>query len=173
MKLVQARIAKNRANPVWALCEARWHALVADAQHITARQGGQAGSRYERIAAQEVVKLAANVEPSAVMESTFAMFLLEDHQPRRFRSDASFRSQLVRRLRGLSEVNAGVWLNPATGRSKRAYRELAPRAVMIIAAWIIEAFGGLGIHLAKLEQEERTARQQRINDYSAAVAQLS
>lgn len=173
VKLVRTRITKNETNTVWDLCEARWRALALHAQHlIAARKAGQAGSRYERIAAQEIVKLASTVEASAVMETTFAMFLLEDQQPRRFRSDASFRSQLVRRLRGLSEVNAGVWFSPATGKTKRAYRDLAPRAVMIMAAWVIEALGGVGRHLAKLEQDERIARQQRVNEYFEAVAQL-
>ncbi|WP_151005925.1 hypothetical protein [Methylobacterium soli] len=131
MKLVQARIEKNQGNPAWDLCEARWCALVSHAQRlVTARHAGQAGSRFERIAAQEIVKLAANVEASVVMETTFAMFLLENEQPRRFRSDASFRFQLVRRLRGLSEVNAGVWFNAATGKTKRAYRELAPSRLL-------------------------------------------
>ncbi|GJE46525.1 hypothetical protein AEGHOMDF_5731 [Methylobacterium soli] len=43
---------------------------------------------------------------------------------------------------------------------------------MIIAAWVIEALGGVGLHLAKLEQDERNTRQQKVNEYFKAVAQL-
>jgi hypothetical protein len=101
-----------------------------------------AGNSSERIAAREVVKLAEHVEPREVVETVLAMFLLEQDQPRRFRSDPAFRTQLVRRTRGLSEVNAGTWYDAATGKTKRAYKELAPRANAVLGQWLAELFGG-------------------------------
>ncbi|WP_336489306.1 hypothetical protein [Methylobacterium nigriterrae] len=138
--------------------------MVERARHtLTALQRGQAGYRHERIAAQEMVKLADQVEAAQVVETTFALFLLEDRQPRRFRSDQAFRFQLVRRLRGLTDLNAGVWFNHKTGRTHRAYRELPPRAVATFAQWVVEAIGGIGLYLAKLEREQEEAKQQRMN----------
>ncbi|WP_244424626.1 hypothetical protein [Methylobacterium nodulans] len=139
---------------------------------VAAYRGGQASYRHERIAAEEVVKLSANVEAREVIETTFAMFLLEDHQPRRFRSDGAFRFQLARRLRGLTETNSGTWVDPSTGRTKRAYHELSPRACEVFSRWVIKALGGVGAHLAKLERDEEEERQRRVNDMHEATAAL-
>jgi hypothetical protein len=124
---------------------------------------GKAGYRHERIAAHEVVKLADHVDATEVVKLAISAFLLEDHQPRRFRSDRAFRFQLVRRLRGLTDVNAGSWFNHRTGKTHRAYRDLTPRAVLTIAGWVIEALGGVALYLAKLERQEEEARLQRAN----------
>lgn len=173
LKLVRARIAKNERSPLWAECEARWDAVVERARHtLNALERGQAGYRHERIAAQEMVKLADHVEATQVVETTFALFLLEDCQPRRFRSDQAFRFQLVRRLRGLTDLNAGVWFNHKTGRTHRAYRELAPRAVATFAKWVVEALGGIGLYLARLEREQEEARQRSANALAGALEAL-
>ena len=173
LELVRGRIAKNETSPLWAECEVRWNAVVDHARRtLTAFHRGQAGFRYERIAAQEVLKLADHVEAAQVIETTFAVFLLEDRQPRRFRSDQAFRFQLVRRLRGLTDVNAGSWFNHKTGRTHRAYRELTPRAVTTIAEWVVEALGGIALYLAKIERDQEEARQQRINVLAGALEAL-
>ena len=173
LKLVQARIARNEGSPLWAECEARWNAVLEHARRVLAAfQRGQAGYRCERIAAQEVVKLAENVEPSKVVHTTFAMFLLADRQPRRFRSDQAFRFQLARRLRGLTDLNAGTWYNHKTGNTHKAYQELTPRAVIVFAQWVADALGGVGLHLAKLEREQEEAKQQRRETLHVAMEAL-
>ncbi|KMO44876.1 hypothetical protein VQ03_00815 [Methylobacterium tarhaniae] len=162
LKLVRARIARNEASPLWAECEARWNAVLEHARRVLAAfQRCQAGYRPERIASQEVVKLAESVEPSKVVETTLAVFLLQEQQPRRFRSDKAFRFQLVRRLRGLTDLNAGSWYNHKTGKTHRAYRELTPRAVTAFAQWIIEALGGVALYLAGLERKQEQERQEQ------------
>lgn len=164
VKRVSLRIAKNEDSPVWSECTTRWHTVVDHARGILAHaQQGKAGYRHERIAAHEVVKLADHVDATEVVKLAISAFLLEDNQPRRFRSDRAFRFQLVRRLRGLTDVNAGSWLNHRTGKTHRAYRDLTPRAVLTFAGWIIEALGGVALYLAKLERQEVEAQQQRSN----------
>jgi hypothetical protein len=96
--------------------------------------------------------LADHVEAREVIETALAMYLLESYDPRQFRSDAAFRTQLVRRLRGLTEANAGVWYDRSTGKTKRAYRELPPRSVACMADWLVTAFGVVGIYIARLER---------------------
>ncbi|ACA20669.1 hypothetical protein M446_6406 [Methylobacterium sp. 4-46] len=173
LKRVRKRIKKNSDNPLWAHCEDLWNELVSHAKGIvTTYRGGQPTYRHERIAADEVVKLFAHVESREVIETVFAMFLLEDHQPRRFRSDGAFRFQLVRRLRGLTETNAGTWVDPSTGRTKRAYHELSPRAAEVFARWVMKALGGVGAYLAKLERDEEDERQRRVNDMHEAMSAL-
>ncbi|KQO74524.1 hypothetical protein ASF20_04575 [Methylobacterium sp. Leaf88] len=173
LKLVRARIARNETSPLWAECEARWNAVLEHARRVLAAfQRGQAGYRPDRIAAQEVVQLASNVEPLRVLDTTFAMFLLQDRQPRQFRSDAAFRFQLVRRLRGLTELNAGSWYNHKTGKTHKAYRELTPRAVMVFGQWVADALGGVGLYLAKLEREQEEAKQQQMRSLAGALEAL-
>jgi hypothetical protein len=62
---------------------------------------------WKRTAAFELVKLSNAVEARAVLKTVLAMFLMQDQEPRKFRSDNAFLTQMVRRVRGLTKVNAG------------------------------------------------------------------
>lgn len=162
VRAVRQRIRRNLDSPVWEGAEASWLAVIDQAEVILdGFSAGRAGSRYERIAAQQVVKLADAVPPREVIEAVFAMFLTLEQQPQRFCSDTAFRTQMTRRVRGLTETNAGEWLDLSTGRRKLAYRELPPKATAILATWIVGALGGLGVHLGKLESRQRHDHQQR------------
>ncbi|WP_245500971.1 hypothetical protein [Lichenibacterium minor] len=129
--------------------------MVGHARAVLARQG--AGSAYARQAASETVKLAEAVEAREIMATAFAVYLMADQQPRRFLSDTAFRVQLVRRLRGLTEANAGTWFDHKTGRTKRVYRELPPQAAGVMGEWIAKAFGAVGLFLARMDREQREA----------------
>jgi hypothetical protein len=129
--------------------------------------------QYERIAAQGVMKLADAVPPREIVETTLALFVMQELQPRSFRSDRAFRTQLVRRVRGLTDVNAGSWFDNQTGKTKRAYKELTPRAAMVLGQWLAGAFGGVGLHLAKLEQAEYDKKQQEQRAFHASLSQLT
>lgn len=171
--LVRKRIEKNAENATWAHCEARWLAVADHARGIVAQaQRGLPGNRHERIAAQQVAALADTVSPRDVIETTFAVFLLQDHDPRRFRSDDAFRAQLVRRLRGLSEGNISEWKGTSDGRAKRAQRDIPPKSAAIIGQWIAEAIGGVGVHLARLEERDRKAEQARTAELAEAMRDL-
>lgn len=171
--LVRKRIEKNAENATWAHCEARWLAVADHARGIVAQaQRGLPGNRHERIAAQQVAALADTVSPRDIIETTFAVFLLQDHDPRRFRSDDAFRAQLVRRLRGLSEGNIAEWTGSSDGRPKRAQRDIPPKSAAIIGQWIAEAVGGVGVHLARLEERDRKEREARAGDLAAAMREL-
>jgi hypothetical protein len=105
--------------------------------------------------------LAEAVPPREVIETVFAMFLMLEERPQRFLSDTAFRTQVTRRVRGLTETNAGEWFDLKAGRRKLAYRELPPRATTMLATWIVGALGGMGVHLGKLETRQRHEQQQR------------
>jgi hypothetical protein len=161
--LVKARIARNAANAIWATCDARWLAIQDHARGILgAAESGLPGARNERVAAAAVTKLAEHVEPREIVVTVLAMYLMQDQEPRRFRSDDAFRVQLVRRVMRLSEVSAGVWQDRRTGRVRRTYRDFAPAAAAVIGQWFAEALGVAGLHLAKLEladaENSRTAK---------------
>jgi hypothetical protein len=129
--------------------------------------------RHERIAAEEVLKLSDAVSPREIVETALALFVMQDLEPRRFRSDRAFRIQMVRRVRGLTDLNAGSWFDHQTGKTKRAYKELSPRAAMVLGLWLAEAFGGVGLHLAKLEQTEADKKQEEQRALHASLSQLT
>jgi hypothetical protein len=130
-------------------------------------------ARHERIAAHELQKLTGAVAPREIIETTLALFVMQDLEPRRFRSDKAFRTQLVRRVRGLTDLNAGTWYDHQTGKTKRAYKELNPRAAAVMAQWLANAFGGVGLHLATLEQTEADKKQQEQRALHAALSGLT
>lgn len=172
-RLVRARIEKNPTSPLWGQLAGRWQTVVEHAHGIqAAHERGQTGYVFERKAAQEVLKLASDVEPSMIVETALAMYLLEADQPRRFRSDAAFRAQLVRRVRGLTDMNVGSFWDDEVGKVKRVYKDLPPRAVVVMAGWLTEAFGGAGAHLAKLEQQDRQEQESERQDIRRALEEL-
>lgn len=172
--LVRARIEKNAGNPTWTTCDDRWQAVVAHAKGILAAANrGVPGSRNERTAANAIVRLAADVEPRVVVETVLAMYMLMDLEPRRFRSDGAFRRQLARRVMRLSEVNVAEWYDHQTGRTKRTYRDFTPGAADIIAGWLVETLGAVGLHLAKLHLADIEKTRQEKADFHKALTDLA
>lgn len=160
---VRQRIAKNPDSPTWGQLEARWLAVVEHAKGIVAAfRSGKAGVRYVRKAAEEVIKIAGVATPRDVIETVLAVFVMQELDPRRFRSDPGFRFQLVRRVRALADVYAGQRYDHKSNKVRRVYREMTPRAVATIGQWLAEMIGGAGIQLARLEVRDiEKAKQER------------
>ena len=155
-EMVRRRIEKNADAAVWQTLEDIWRQAVQRCQErLQAYQAGKPVNRWQRAAWQEVVKLAQQAEPREVIETTAAMYVMFTLEPRRFRSDRAFWFQLVRRVRALGDVNVGSWFDGRTGKVKRVYRDLPPRACEALAKVIVESIGIVGMRLAKLEQQER------------------
>ncbi|MDH4981872.1 hypothetical protein [Hyphomicrobium sp. D-2] len=172
--LVRARIAKNPHNPAWTALETRWRALVDHAEHVIAEyERGRAGSQVERLVAREIVKLGNTTEPRIVVEVTMAMVMLREFRPCCFRSDHAFWVQLGRRVRGLSDLNFGERYVHATGKVKRCYRELSPRAAVVLGRWLAETLGIGGLYLARLDRAEHEKQNAEQRDLHKALAQLS
>ena len=163
LKRVRQRIAKNPDNPAWGQLEARWLAVVEHANGVVAAfHAGKAGARYVRKAAEEVLKVAAVATPRDVIETVLAVFVMQELEPRRFRSDPGFRFQLVRRVRALADVSAGQKYDHRSGKVRQVYRELTPRGVATIGQWLADMIGGAGIQLARLEVRDiEKAKQER------------
>lgn len=169
-EMVSQRVMKNAANPVWRKADERWLGIVGMAEGVIDRFAtGRPGFGWERRAAVEVVKLSQHVAAREIVETVLAMYLMQDLEPRRFSSERAFRTQMVRRIRGLTEVNAGQWLDPGSGKLKRAYSELPPRVTGAIAGWLVSALGGIGVYLAKLETEKARKEQQDRRELAEAL----
>ncbi|RUP35183.1 MAG: hypothetical protein EKK45_01865 [Curvibacter sp.] len=153
--LVEARKAKNANSEAWSILTARWMAVLDHAQATLRRHSeGHAGSRSQLLAAHHLVTVGEAVEPWAVVRTALALYLMQDQRPSRFASDAAFDFQLVRRVRGLAEVNAGVTWDHQAQRTKKVYREVPPRVMQAMAEPLKVAFGMPGLTLAAKERED-------------------
>jgi hypothetical protein len=172
-RLVQARIDRNPESPAWGHLDDAWLHVVAHAKDIlAAERQGRVGIRHERVAAREVVTLADAVPARTVVICTLAMFVMWEIEPRKFRSDDGFRTQVARRVRRLTEANAAHYFDHVAGKGKRVYRDVAPRAAKVFARWLAEAVGGAGIHLARLELADIEKSKQDRLGLRTALAEL-
>jgi hypothetical protein len=174
LKRVQKRIAKNPDSVAWVTLDERWRALTDHARGVLARFAtGRAGVRYERLAAQEIVKLADDVPPRAVVEVTAAMVLMWEMEPRQFKSDQAFWLQLARRVRGLTDMNYGEGWDNVRQRVRRSYRELTPKASLILGQWLATALGVAGQYMARAERAEVEKQESERRALHEALAKLS
>ncbi|WP_147282354.1 hypothetical protein [Microvirga subterranea] len=127
---------------------------------------------YNRITAFELVKLSNAVEPEDVVQTVLAMYLLQDQEPKKIKGDKAFLTQMVRRVRGLTNLNAGTWTDNATGRTKTAYRELSPKAVERLGMKLAIAFGPAGLTLAKLERKDHERKMRELTEYHQALGDI-
>lgn len=173
-EIVGEWIARNASSPAWGKLEARWKAVQAHAAGVVAAyEQGRPSISWDLRAAQETLRLAALVEPGEVLVTVAAMVLMQDTDPRRFRSDQAFRAQVVRRVRGLTEANATMYTDAATGKSRTTYSDMTPRATAVLGAWLIEAMGMAGAHIARKEREAREARMNETQGLHADLEELA
>ena len=171
--LVEARKAKNPESEAWAILTARWEAVLGRAQGVLQRYAeGRAGTRWERIAAHHLVTIGRDVEPWSVVSTALAMYLMLDQRPTRFVTDAAFDFQLVRRVRGLTDVNAGTYWDNQELRTKRVYRDIPPRVIQAMAQPLKVAFGASGLVLAAKEREDLNKVNEERLRLSAALENL-
>jgi predicted transcriptional regulator len=173
VQAIERRRRKNPESEAWGRMEARWAAVVDVCRAGLAEVArGRPHVRHERIAWQEVVKVADAVPARDVVNAGLAMYLLAEAEPRRFRSDDAFLMQLARRVRGLADMNAGTYWNHAEQRVKRVYRELPPRAAIACGKLLAEAFGAPGLYLARLERRDGEAKRAEREALHAALEGL-
>ncbi|MGJ0506073.1 MAG: hypothetical protein ACR652_02855 [Methylocystis sp.] len=158
LAMVQRRIEKNEKLTIWTIADGRWLALVRYAEQVEKTTM----FRTDRWAAQEAQKLGVAVEPRLVVETVLAMYLMREQEAFRFKSDRAFRFQLVRRVRGLTRLNAKVWGDGESGRTKTVYSELPPKVTGVLSAWLISVLGQIGVWMAR--NERQTQERQRFRD---------
>lgn len=174
VQLVRDRITKNQKSEAWACLGRNWEAVVQHARGIIDQFArGLPGAVYELKAAQQAVRLAEAVPASDVYETAIAMYVMQELDPRRFRSDNAFQTQMVRRVRGLSDVNAGTYFDHRSSRTRRVYRDLTPRATAILAQWLVQAFGAAGIRVAGLERTEQERSLSERRAFEKAISEIN
>lgn len=172
-QLVKQRIEKNKDKEIWSKLKTQWGAVITDAQAVLHRwRSGNPMPSFKRIAALELVKLSNAVEPEEVIETVLAMYLLQDQEPRKIKGDKAFLTQMVRRVRGLTMLNAGIYSKGSTGKTKTAYKELSPKAAEVLGRKLATAFGPAGLVLATLERKDHEKRLQELTEYRQALGDL-
>ena len=108
-----------------------------------------------------------------MIQVLLAMYVMEELEQRRFRSDPGFRFQLVRRVRALADVNAGTRYDYKSNKVRRVYREMSPRAVAMIGQWLADTLGGAGARLAKMEREDQERQDRERSQASVSSSRTS
>ena len=171
--MVVARQKANPASPAWAILEDRWKATKDYAKTVVnAFEGGEASNRNTVDACRQLVALWDAVPPSQVVQMALAIYLQADDRPHRFKSDRAFGFQMVRRMRGLSTINAGIWWDPRTRKSKRVYKDLPPKTVLVMKELLVSAFGAVGLQLAGFERQRQAESEQARQRLAVAVGAL-
>lgn len=170
--IVNARLDKNKDKPLLPQLEARWRAVISYAEGVREEARCKPMVRYRREAAIELLRIGSNVKPSDVIETVLAMYVMQDQDPRRFKGDQAFRTQLVRRIRGLTRLNADSWIDGKTGKRKLVYRDLSQRTVTIMSSWIAEALGPAGIMFARLERRDHDKKQEELLAFREALSNI-
>lgn len=148
-----------------------WQGILDDWQLLRdkARAGlremqmpGKAGYAWMYHALWDIVKVGGDADPEDVVLTVMAMTCLREDNPRRFVDDRSFRFQVSRRFRTLSEHNVSTWTNSHQGKPRRCYRTPSPRHANIIGDMLMEVgVHGLAIHMKwATEMAEAQARRQ-------------
>jgi hypothetical protein len=100
------------------------------------------------------------------------MYLLHYEHPRLFRSEAAFRTQMVRRVRSLASHNFRQAYGAADGRRRRVLSEPTPRVVTILGEWLVELFGPAGVRIAQMEKRDAEREREERNAFHLALAEL-
>jgi hypothetical protein len=172
LKLVKARIGKNPEHIAWVALDDRWRLLVDHAEAVVAKFMTEAGPRWRLLAAREVIKLAKVVKPRDVVEVVAAMVVMQEFEPRAFRSDDAFWQQLARRVRSLSDLHIGERWDFKRNRVRRVYREMNPQAAVCLGHWLAEMLGAGGQHIARVERAAREKKAKEARELYEALATL-
>lgn len=174
IRKTKERMRKSANAEALTMLIARWDALVTQCRAVIAAYlDGKPSQRNLRHAAQAIVCIADDVDARDVADVALALYLMQDQQPQRFRSDNAFLHQMVRRLRGLTERNVGTWFDEKSRTVKRVYRDLTPKTANLMGGMIAEVFGVAGLRLAQLERLDLETRQKEARDFSRAMQELA
>jgi hypothetical protein len=138
----------NDASPLWEVVKARWGRCLDHAQAVLGDQArGVACNRHDVRAAEELLRLDSNVPFEDLASTALALYVYAADQPYRFKSDDAFRFQVVRKVRGLDDLAIGKTWNHKRRSMRSVYRDLPPRAVLRLHAYLGAVFGEAGMLL--------------------------
>lgn len=168
LALIKELRERHKGKSAWVKIEDQWKAALSVVEGVVAKaMAGFPMNKHKAEAAREIRKIGIHVRPQRVVDTVLAMYLLQELEGRRFRSDDAFRFQLVRRVRGLTRANSRTWTKDG-GKPKAAYSKLKPRTTLAMAYFITDALGVAGITVAQLQKADwERERQERLAYYES------
>ncbi|SEH52357.1 phage antirepressor N-terminal domain-containing protein [Magnetospirillum fulvum] len=147
------------------------HALLGDRarQSVADARSGRPGSKWERIAGQEVAKVVEVTDALDCAALVAGLFLLRDEEPGQFVSEDGFRFQLARLFRAQTDLAFGSYWDQEAGKVKTVYRDLAPRTTAALARWVVDAYARLVGHVVAWDRQERTRQAEATATTNALV----
>ncbi len=158
VRAVRAWVARQPDDSLWQKLEGILNALLDRARAVDAEfAAGRPGLRHEVQAVHDLLKVTGAVPAQKIIETVLAMIVMQEREPRRFKSDRASRVQLARRVRGLSDLFSGSYWNHRDNRVHLVYRDPDPRAAEALGQMLMEALGvaGAKINAADLADLER------------------
>jgi hypothetical protein len=169
LKLVR-NVRKRNPGIDWTALHSRWRTVVDYCRSEANRSGVYIA--YERKAAQLVVQIADAVDTDRLIDLTAAVYMLQEFQPSRFRTDDCFDFALGHVLR--REAGAGRrFKSQIDGTTKAHYREMGRRTRRRLGELIRQGLGLVGLHIAQLERKRLTARSDQEAAFKATVAAIA
>ena len=138
IKQVAAMIKKDKTGKIEAGLARLKNMMEDEATGYLNEQ--RAKYRYRRIAVQELLTIAKGVTAVDIGCTVGAMYLLQEHDPRAFKSDRAFWFQLARNVRRLSPMGVGSYYNHDTRRTTTVYRDIPPKVTEIMAEDIVRHY---------------------------------
>jgi hypothetical protein len=139
-------------------------------------RGSQAQPRvyiaHERKAAQLIVQIADGVDTDRLIDLTAAVYMLQEFQPSRFRTDDCFDFALGHVLRREAGANRR-FTNKFDGTMKAHYREMGRSTRRRLGELIRKGLGLVGLHIAQLERKRLTARADQEAKFKQTVAAIA
>lgn len=167
MDQVNGWIDANPDNRTWKIAEERWSIFIANVQTLERKY-----YTPSRQAVQEMKRIGQSVPARDVIVIVLAMYLMAYSEQWRFRTEAGFRAELVRRVRSLCALNVGIWKASTLERPKKALKEVPPLVSQIMSGWLVELLGQAGVYLArkhKKDAEERAAEKAELAEALSKV----
>jgi hypothetical protein len=164
---VHGWIDANPDNRTWQIAEERWTIFVANL-HMVER-------KYHtptRQAVEEVRRIARSVPARDVAVTVLAMYLMLYSEQWRFKTEAGFRAELVRRVRSLCSLNTGSWTATTLGKPKKALNEIPPLVSQIMSGWLVELLGQAGVYLARKSKEKIEEKAAERADFAEALGKV-
>lgn len=120
---------------------------------------GEAMVSYNVKTAAELEKVLKDTDAVTCGCTIAAMYLLQENNPRLFKTDIGFRFQLARIFRGLSDMNKGSYYNHKTGKTQRAYRDIPPKVMQGIADALVSMYGSFIAHILNRVRQEAAEKE--------------
>ncbi|MCA3247357.1 MAG: hypothetical protein ING29_12870 [Azospirillum sp.] len=166
---VRPIIARNRTTDALMITEERWTETLRRCGAYAETDGRTVFHRPTKQAAQALVKLGNEAAFDAVLETVAAMLLLQERDPRRFKSGRAFSVELARVVRRLGTLAIVSQWDQRAGRVRGVYRRFPLPASLALAELVTTAIGLAAKRIADTVQAEEARKVRLEGEYRASL----